>query len=124
MASLEARMRRRKNREARMRWLRDKGKLRQAATVTPIAINGLDENERRTLQAACAPLFEQGIIDTRFMGIRFLELFKVGWTPEQSVRLEGRLTTRGIKCTSNQFDGIWDWWNSKSLIRRTFLRTE
>lgn len=61
---------------------------------------GLTEREQTALQTQADKAFASGKISLRFMGLRFLELYFLGWTP-----------ISGIRCSQAAFEEIWDWWN-------------
>lgn len=62
------------------------------------------------LKKATDPLFETGILSIRYMGLRYLQLYCLGWT-----------TRNGIKCSDAEFDGVWEWWNDVSVDDREEL---
>lgn len=55
---------------------------------------------------------KSGIVQLRFLGMRYLELTKMEWTP-----------ATGLQCTVDEFDAILQWWGDlwprqrKSLMK-------
>ncbi len=119
-ASPEAVARRRANRAARRVWERREPPTRH---LPQVAKSGLTPHEQRILHIATRPLFEQGTIDLRFMGIRFLELFHLSWTPLRYVVIGGKAEMRGVWCTDVEFEDVWAWWCGLHGATRILLLT-
>lgn len=64
----------------------------------------------RQLNQQLQPLVAAGKIDLRYMGIQYLELHAMGFTPAS-----------GLRCTNAQFDQVCDWWKSIAPQTRSFL---
>lgn len=64
----------------------------------------------RSLNQQLQPLVAAGKIDLRYMGIQYLELHAMGFTPAS-----------GLPCTDAEFDEVCDWWKSLSPQTRSNL---
>lgn len=120
MASAEAVQRRRDNRAALRRGREVKNAERlKAVSGGIISATSLTDKEQATLKTITEPLFNAGVIHMRYMGLRFLELFKLGWTPMRYVMVNKRVEVSGIWCSEYDFELVWAWWGGLSREERS-----
>ncbi len=115
MATREAVHRRRLNRQAASlikQQTRAPHRAERAAAPS-VAHAGLSDREQLLLREATKPLFSSGRIDLRYMGVAFLELHHLCWTPpflKNDPLTEDMSMQRRDQWADEQFTLIWQWW--------------
>lgn len=79
---------------------------------------GLTDRQRALLTKQTKALFARGQIDVRYMGVRFVELFGLCWTPAKGA------DPRQIECTDAEFEQVFSWWVDLSYKTRNEMVEE
>lgn len=120
--SMSARAIRKRERKAALRRLAADRKFDRTAIIQPsIVRTELTDRELAILRKQTDALFETGKIDIRYMGVRFLELHRQGWTPpfiEHFGEATGMIGEDLSKWTDEQFEQVWEWWRHLHPVRR------
>lgn len=78
----------------------------------PAVRTQLTRREQAIIQQQVAPLFARGEVNLAYMGVRFLELWALGWTPKN-----------GIECSEDEFRQIWVWWTALNFSEKAEIIT-
>jgi len=107
-ASAEAVERRRQARKARSAWKQGRGMCKPTPTAPRWdGDSQLSDRERAIIREKVEALSAAGKIDPRYMGLRFLELYALHWTPEFGIpKIAGDLR----HYSDEEFYGFWEWW--------------
>lgn len=85
-----------------------------SASIGPYSLrrirSALTPADIRQLNRQLQPMVAAGRIDLRFMGIHYLELHAMGFTPAS-----------GLRCTDAEFDQVCNWWKSLAPQSRANL---
>lgn len=86
-----------------------------------IGSSAMTPREQHLMAQIVKPLHDEGVIDRRYMGIRFLELFVLGWTPMRYVMIGQTLRLVGLWMSDSEFEAVWNWWTYMPYETRNIM---